>query len=155
MDPANTNSSNTPNQSGDVENQTPPQQSSTPTSEPVTTPPPVIPTPKADPAPQVSTPMAGTTITEESKSAGPMVGSIIIIVIIIIGGLYFWGKYLTNQDLDLQGPTAEEISAEVDEGLTALEEQSSSDEIADIEADLDATDLEGLDEALSDIDLDF
>jgi len=94
-------------------------------------------------------------VTPEHKSAGPVIGSIIIIVIIILGGLYFWGKRLSNNDPTLDGPSADEIMQQEDVELAALQSQSSSDEIAAIEADLTNTDLDGLDAELDNIDLDF
>ena len=133
--------------------------STSPTPSPVTTQPVVkmtqmneeTSTPKEPTTPASSTPP----INEEPKSAGPIVGSIIIIVIIIIGGLYFWGQRLTETDPTLSGPTAEEIAAEEDTELMNLQKQSSSDAIADIESDLNATNLESLDTELDNIDLSF
>ncbi len=33
----------------------------------------------------------------QKSSAGPVVGTIIIIVLLILGGLYFWGAHLNAQ----------------------------------------------------------
>lgn len=62
-------------------------------------------------------------------SAGPIIGTIIILVVIVLGGLYFWGQ--RGDDVD---GTVESINV-----------QSESDEIVDIEADLEDTDLDNLD----------
>jgi len=90
---------------------------------------------------------------DEEKSAGPIVGSVIIIVILIVGGLYFWGKRLTEADPTLQGPTAEEIANQEDPLLDSLQTQSTSDALTDIEEDLLDTNLENLDAELDQIDL--
>jgi len=106
-------------------------------------------TPPQDTAPQPTPESSG----EGESSAGPIIGSVIIIIIIIIGGLYFWGQRLTREARsDISG---EEIRAEEDTVTASLEVQSSSDEIADIEADLNLTDLENLDADLDSIDLEL
>jgi len=85
------------------------------------------------------------------KPMGPIVGVVIIVIVLIFGGLYFWGAKVSKE----KTMTAEEITAQEDVMLIKLKEQSESDEIADIEADLNATDLEGLDAELEQIDQDL
>ena len=87
----------------------------------------------------------------EKKPMGPIVGVIIIVIVLVFGGIYFWGAKISKES----AITAEEITAQEDPALIKLQEQSTSDEIADIEADLDATDLEGLDAELEQIDQDL
>jgi len=84
---------------------------------------------------------------EEQKSIGPALGIIIIIVIIVIGGVYFWINSGVDEDSVLKD-APEEFQDEVQ----ALQTQSASDELADIEADLDSTSLEGLDSDLGGLD---
>jgi len=82
--------------------------------------------------PMGSAPMGGMMREPQKKSSvGPIIGIVLVILIIVLGGLYFWGKRLADN-----GDT-----------LPPLEEEplSTSDEVSDIEADLDATDLESLD----------
>jgi len=98
-------------------------------------------------SPEVPTPEVET----EKKSAGPLFGIIIIVVLFVLAGFYFW----STQIKDSGSMTAEEIAAEVDPNLESLGSQSTSDEIENIEADLDATGLEGLDQELEDIDLEL
>ena len=62
-------------------------------------------------------------------SFGPAAGIIIIIAILIIGALYFWGQRLSNQS---NLPSSENPS---------LENVSSSDEVDVIEEDLNAEPL--------------
>lgn len=68
-------------------------------------------------------------------STGLIIGAIVIIAIIILGGLYFWGQRAndtaTNQALD------------------SINQQSTSDEAAAIEADLNATDVDNLNAELN------
>jgi hypothetical protein len=102
---------------------------------------------------------------ETGKSYGPIVGIIIVVILLILAGFYFWGESLsTNTDLGnpsdtllinenanmeedvVEDPVIEEVGTEVGAPL------SESDEIEDIEAELDATDLDNLDAELIDID---
>jgi len=95
------------------------------------------------------TPTQEAPVVEEKSPVGPIVGIIIILVILIIGGLYFWGQRIsTTVDENL---TPEEIIAETDTSLEALNQQGTSDAIVDIEADLNATDLGNLDAELQQI----
>lgn len=64
-------------------------------------------------------------------SAGPVIGIIVILVIILLGGLYFWNQ------------RAEEMMT--DEDLNSINSQSDSDETNSIEADLESTDVDNLD----------
>lgn len=83
----------------------------------------------------------------DKKPLGPVIGVIIIIALIILGGLYLWGGNLFDR-----GMTPEEILNAEDTTLEDLQAQGTSDEVADIEADLNATDLEGIDAELEQID---
>jgi len=96
-------------------------------------------------APQTGTPV-GT--PPEEKSVGALIGSIIIVVIIVIGGIYFWAS---------QEPAPLPIDPAIDNVLVPdqqteiLLNQGVSDEISDIEADLNATNLDNLDAEMGDI----
>ena len=70
---------------------------------------------------------------EKKQSWGPAIGLIIILILIIAGGFYFFSR-------DNSGPSGTDIPE--------FQEVSSSDELADIEADLANTELEGLDAEL-------
>ena len=71
-------------------------------------------------------------------SFGPVVGLIIILVVIILGALYFWGQR-TNETTDIYGnPVNSEETTD-----------SSSDSLNTIEVDLNNTDTEGLDAELN------
>lgn len=80
-------------------------------------------------------------VEENKSSIGSIIGIIIIIAIIILGGLYFWGKRIEESkiqdDLLIQNATTSEV-------VTA-ENVSSSDDMNSIEADLNSTtDFSGL-----------
>lgn len=87
---------------------------------------------------------------EENKSSiGSIIGTIIIIALIILGGLYFWGKRIEEsknlQSLTEEPITEEEIQAE----RNVISETNSSDELNSIEADLNATEINNLDSELN------
>jgi len=71
-------------------------------------------------------------VGEGGGLSGPLIGAIVILAVIILGGLYFWGQRAGND-------------AVIDETST----ESGSDETAAIEADLDAIDIESLDAELN------
>jgi len=73
---------------------------------------------------------------------GSIIGIIIIIILLALGAMY----YFTDGIDQIQ--KNDSMSAE-DEAMM-LSEQSSSTNLADIEADVNATDLSGLDEASAD-----
>lgn len=85
------------------------------------------------------------TIQPQAKSGvGSIIGTIVILAIIILGGLYFWGKRVEEtkavQKLatDTTEPTVEQNEASV------IMTMNSSDDLDSIQADLDATKTTGL-----------
>ena len=83
---------------------------------------------------------------ENKSSIGSIAGTIIIIAIIILGGLYFWGKRIeeTKQKEDLITDSSSEPG--VNSETNAVGSVSSSDDLNAIEADLNATDINNLDQ---------
>lgn len=75
----------------------------------------------------------------EKKSAGPLVAVVIILALIIIGGLYFL-KTRSNQSTYVPPETTE------DSVTASLNQQGTGDDLSSIEADLNATDLNNLDQ---------
>ena len=68
------------------------------------------------------------------SSSGPVIGVIVILVIVILAGLYFWGQRGENVDLD-----------NVDQTVESITTQDASDDTSSIENDLNNTDIEGTD----------
>jgi uncharacterized protein HemX len=77
---------------------------------------------------------------------GPIIGLLIILTIIVIGTLYFWGqrieKIKNKQDIQ---QTIQTQDQNMDVQIKLLKEQSDSDSVESIEADLNATDFENID----------
>jgi hypothetical protein len=94
----------------------------------------------------------------ERKSMGALIGSIIIILILVLGGLYLYSVRIaprieqgqTNQEMIIETDqtAAETIINAPDETLSQLSAQDTSDEPEAIEKDLNATDLSDLDKDL-------
>ena len=76
------------------------------------------------------------TQTTNGESKGPAVGIIIIVVLLILAAVYMFSQ------------RGAEIT---DEQTEQLMDQSSSTEISDIEADIEATNLDDIDRELMDI----
>ena len=69
---------------------------------------------------------------KDGAGAGSLVATIIILAVIIFGAIYFW--------------RARGNEAEMNDGvLESIGTQNSSDDISDIEADLNTTDVENVD----------
>jgi flagellar biogenesis protein FliO len=82
--------------------------------------------------------------TQQNSSVGPLVGSVIIILVIILGGLYFLSSLISTKKAEIQ--TEQELEEQSETIL--IEEtvkQSSSDDVADIETDLEATNVNTVD----------
>ena len=104
------------------------------------------------------------TLTAVAKESTPVNGLVIallaILLIAILAGMYYWFTQLTNEvvilDTEIERPTDEENNEpESTTAEAAVETQgalSTSDEIAAIEADIEATDLDALDAELIAID---
>ncbi len=81
--------------------------------------------------------------TPKEKSASGVIGTIIVVVIILIGAVYLFN----SREPTILGdkiPT-EEITTAPDAQKESLLEQSTSDNVSAIETDLDTTNLDGLD----------
>lgn len=75
---------------------------------------------------------------EQSKSYGAVVASIVIILILIVGALYFWGRTLEQKEPATQETTQQENTVEatstVDDSVESLK--------ADINASADLKDVD-------------
>ncbi len=90
-------------------------------------------------------------IHENKSSIGGILGTILVIAIIILGGLYFWGKRIDEAKLrqenaaqqavfeNSQNTTIQEVS-EADK----IKSVGNSDDVSSLEAELNATNLNGL-----------
>lgn len=94
-------------------------------------------------------PVSTTPDTQENKPAtsiGPLVGIIIVVLIIVLGGMYFWGQRIDS---------GQETGVKNDAATQSLQNQSASDDLASIEADVNNTDLQNIDSEMSQIDADL
>ena len=76
------------------------------------------------------------------RQYGPLIGIIIIVALLGLGGLYFWGMQLMRDDSDAQEILLQDDTDPITEDLRTQDE---SDEVDSIEADLEATSIENLD----------
>lgn len=89
---------------------------------------------------------------QEENGVGPLVGIVIIVIVLVIGGLYFWGRQVEQQMFSEPVNNQLQPSAESDPATKNLGTQDSSTEIGSIENDLTNTNLEGLDAELNSVD---
>ena len=78
----------------------------------------------------------------EPKSHGALVGSIIIVLILIVGGVYYYNSAKLQVAKDQAQAT--ELSNQADAQAQTLATQGTSDAVPDIEADLNATNVDSL-----------
>ncbi|MBI2121071.1 MAG: hypothetical protein HYT94_05630 [Parcubacteria group bacterium] len=116
----------------------------------------VTPTPTTPPSAPI--PSEG----EETKSVGALIGSIIIVIILIIGGFYLWSTKVApvaeptmmEQGMPVMDGSANEMTVEEqalnqpDPMLSQMAAVGASDEVSAIDADLKATNLDGMDAEL-------
>ena len=86
-------------------------------------------------------PMPG---SPEKKSMGPLIAVIVILALIIIGGLYFL-KARSSQNAYVPVETTE------DSVTASLNQQGTTDNLSSIEADLNTTNLDNLDQGAATI----
>ncbi len=82
----------------------------------------------------------------EAKSHGALIGSIIIIALLAIAGVYYWNT--TMKDVAEQRKADTEAAQKDAATINTLQVQGTSDEIGDIETDLNATNIDTLDTSL-------
>lgn len=90
---------------------------------------------------------------EQNKSSiGSIVGTIIIIALIILGGLYFWGKRMEEaksvQNITNENTLAGDQVTDTSEAAV-IKSTSSSDDLDSIETDLNNTKTANLDAELN------
>ena len=89
---------------------------------------------------------------EQNKSSiGSIIGTIIIIALIILGGLYFWGKRIEESKATQSAMTDTEagITTPEQNEATVIKSMSSSDDVSSIETDLQKTNTTNLDTELN------
>ncbi len=96
------------------------------------------PTPTPTPTPNVVQNMQ-----PHESSMGAVIATIIVLALIILGGLYFWGQRSNSMDQTYPSGQAQ------NDNMYTIESQSSSDETSSIKADLEATDVDNLDAELN------
>lgn len=115
---------------------------------PISTPNPSVTIPTAAQT-QSTSPVSATNNTVENKKGGvgSVIATIIIIAVIILGGLYFWGKRIETQRqqqalLQNTGTVTEDSAAVIE--ATKIETVSQDDSVNTIESELNTTNTANL-----------
>lgn len=99
-------------------------------------------------------------VEDTSVVNAPLLITLTIVLLVLLGGMYYWFGTLENEEISVQ-PTIERPTVEENnepESTTAeaqtetIQTTSTSDEISAIEADVEATNLDSLDAELNAID---
>lgn len=93
--------------------------------------------------------MGGTTTPEEKKPLGTMISIVIVVLVIAFGAYYFLKQVPTATENVILTPA--EIQA--DATISSLSAQGTSTDLSDIQKDLEATDFSNIDAGLSDIEI--
>lgn len=89
-------------------------------------------------------PNMGQPVKPVEGGVGPVIATIIILAVIVLGGLYFWMQRSASNDMNTT-PT----SAQVTVDTSAIDTQSSADDTASIGTDLKSTDTTSVDGSLN------
>ncbi len=76
--------------------------------------------------------------TNGNGSAGSLIAIIVVLALVIVGALFFWQRSDDSPE-----------TAGTEESMESITTQSDSDATTDIEADLNATDIDSLDAELN------
>jgi flagellar basal body-associated protein FliL len=98
--------------------------------------------------PQNTTSSADFSSKEESKPIGPIIGIVIILAVLAIGGLYFWGSSLNKNAQNV--PIIEEPGL-TDQSNDPLDTMSESNDLDSIINDLSNTNVDTVDADLQNI----
>lgn len=95
----------------------------------------------------------GTPMPEEKKPTGAIISIIVIVLVIAVGAYYFLRQVPIKEEVPSPTPSAPAVSVEesIDATTASLAAQGTSTDIADIQKDLNATDLSNVGTGLSNI----
>lgn len=86
-------------------------------------------------------------VAETEKSSGALIGTIIAIIVLVMGGFYLWNTKLQPQIAPETNvaPETPVSDANTSAALETLSSQATSDETASIKSDLNATNINTVD----------
>ncbi len=84
----------------------------------------------------------------EKGGVGPVLGIIVIIIVLALGGLYYFTKGVDQ----IPSPSADQAALTPEDEAAMIEAQGTSANLSDIQADVNATDVSGLDNSAAAID---
>lgn len=86
-----------------------------------------------------------TSAVKKDSGTGPIIGSIIIIILIVLGGLYFWGYIIKKQHVE--APITNESTSE-----QVPSEEVADPDVAEINNELNSTNVDDVDSDMNEID---
>ena len=82
---------------------------------------------------------------EHETSKNIIIIAVLAVIIVVLALMYIWGSKITEQQLPEVREDIVAVPPRVDEQTEALKQVSASNELVDIEKDLDKTELDSLD----------
>lgn len=110
---------------------------------------PIIPPPQRTTPPPVSPSPSNTVPVQEKHTAvGPIVGSTIIIIVLVLGALYFWGQRMNSATHETESGQTMQGAEHVEATPTV---EPASDEVSSIDEDLKMESFTELEASISEI----
>jgi len=85
-------------------------------------------------------------VKPEESGVGPIIATIIILAVIVLGGLYFWNQRTSSME-DTNGTVPTTYGTDAD--TSAIDSQSNSDDTTSIQNDLNTTNTTSVDSGLN------
>ncbi len=84
----------------------------------------------------------------QEKSVGPILAIIIVLLLVVLGGLYFLGQRKSNVQSSIESAS---VSGDTSQITASIKSQSSSDDSTSLEQDLNNTNTTNVDSGVSNI----
>lgn len=85
------------------------------------------------------------------NSAGPVIAIIIVLAMVVLGGVYFWGERQNSLEPSTESAMNAITESNVEEAASVIESQSTSDDATSIQSDLENTNIDSIGSDLNNI----
>lgn len=92
--------------------------------------------------------------TQKDGTVGPLIGSIIVILLFVVGGLYYFGNLISIKKTEIE---TQKVAEEIDETnkVESAAKQDKTDDVESIEKDIKSTDIDSIGSDLNNIEKEF
>ena len=78
------------------------------------------------------------------NSTGPVIAIIIVLAMVVLGGVYFWGERQNTLEPNTETATSAINESNVEEVASIIESQSTSDDATSMQSDLENTNIDSI-----------